>query len=355
MSEPSTPFVLDAVIAGRLDDASEAINRDWGLGLVVQLRHENLGVHFSAVKWRARDGRAVVRLNPTLDDWGPFYAHLFAKRLLATLPLLAHHHHRGREDGEITLNLHDWGHTPGLAYCSNAAEHTLIPDPDFLASRGYREVRDNLARRAVPWSDRRPTALWRGTPGGDLRDGWRGLPRMRLCMLAKQPEVAELFDVGLNDIGGWWSAADRAEIEAADVARNWVPPEHFADYRTQIDIDGHTNAWGGFFQRLLSGSPVVKIESPGGFRQWYYDKLVPWENYVPVRSDMSDLIDKILWVRAHEAEAREIGRRGAALTGVMTYEAELDRAVDIIDAALGQAKANVSGAPNAGMATPPAA
>jgi hypothetical protein len=334
MTDDPIPVARDAIIAGRLEEASAAINRGTSLGLPIEFTRHGLDLHFAAIRWRAEDGRGVVGLGEKIDNWGPHYAHLFADRILATLPLLVHHHRKGRERGEIDVNLHDWGHIPGLAYCSSSDEHVLIPDPDFLRSRGYQEVRDRFAQRAVPWSERKPAALWRGTPGGDLRDGWRGLPRMKLCLLAKQPEVAELFDVGLNDIGAWWSPEDRAEIVAADVDRGWVAPEHFADYRTQIDIDGHTNAWGGFFQRLLSGSPVAKVESPGGFRQWYYDKLKPWENYVPVRSDMSDLVEKIVWLRTHEAEAREIGRRGAELASSLTYDGELDRAVVAIDEAL---------------------
>jgi len=40
--------------------------------------------------------------------------------------------------------------------------------------------------------------------------------------------------------------------------------------------------------------------------QWFYDELVPWEHYVPVAHDLSDLFEKIDWLREHDDEARKI-------------------------------------------------
>jgi spore maturation protein CgeB len=85
---------------------------------------------------------------------------------------------------------------------------------------------------------------------------------------------------------------------------------------------------------LLSGGAVLKIASPYSFRQWYYDRLIPWENYVPVNSDFSDLIEKVEWLVANEAKAMEIGKRGYELANAMTYEAEVQSAGKVIFRAL---------------------
>ena len=53
--------------------------------------------------------------------------------------------------------------------------------------------------------------------------------------------------------------------------RPYVPMTDFNKYKYQIDIDGNTNAWPGLFQKLLTGSPVLKVASPYGFRQWLYE------------------------------------------------------------------------------------
>ena len=116
--------------------------------------------------------------------------------------------------------------------------------------------------------------------------------------------------------------------------RPYMPPIEFNRYKYQIDIDGNTNSWPGLFWKLLSGSPVLKVASPSGHRQWYYDRLRPWINFVPVAADMSDLVDKLRWLRQHDAAAHAIGERGQALALSMDYEGELQRAGRTITAAL---------------------
>ena len=58
--------------------------------------------------------------------------------------------------------------------------------------------------------------------------------------------------------------------------RDYVPEIAFPAYKFQIDIDGNTNSWPGLFQKLLTGSAILKVASPYGYRQWYYDRLRPW-------------------------------------------------------------------------------
>jgi Glycosyl transferase family 90 len=97
-----------------------------------------------------------------------------------------------------------------------------------------------------------------------------------------------------------------------------------------IDIDGWTNTWSNFLIRLHFGCCVLKIESPTAHRQWYYDRIRPWEHFVPVKADMSDLAEKIDWVRSNDREAEEVAQRGQAFAPSMTFESETDWAIDAI-------------------------
>jgi hypothetical protein len=58
-----------------------------------------------------------------------------------------------------------------------------------------------------------------------------------------------------------------------------------------IDIDGNANSWDGLFWKLLSNSVVLKVESNNS--QWYYSQLKPWHHFVPVKADLSDLVEKV--------------------------------------------------------------
>jgi Glycosyl transferase family 90 len=76
------------------------------------------------------------------------------------------------------------------------------------------------------------------------------------------------------------------------------------------------------FQKLLTGSPVLKVASPDGYRQWLYGLLHTRIDYIPVASDSSDLVEKTRWVLATEDAAQEIGERGRALALSLTYESQ---------------------------------
>jgi hypothetical protein len=108
---------------------------------------------------------------------------------------------------------------------------------------------------------------------------------------------------------------------------------HHVRYKYQVDIDGNTNSWPGLFQKLLTGSPVLKVQSPGHLRQWYYPRLIPWQNYIPIASDMSDLIEIISYLKRNDDLAFTIGAAGRRLAQNMTCEAELAACLPTVEGA----------------------
>jgi len=72
----------------------------------------------------------------------------------------------------------------------------------------------------------------------------------------------------------------------------------------------------------LTGSPLLKVASRHGYRQWYYDRLKPWVHYVPVAADLSDLMARVEWLRANDQQARDIGQAGRDLAISMTLAHE---------------------------------
>jgi hypothetical protein len=251
------------------------------------------------------------------------------------LPLIkAFHASQYFQEGELLINLDDSADAAGLALCSNRDDSILIPDTDFLNSFGYRQSRMDFGAEAPTWKKRMQLAFWRGsTTGVRLSESWHSLPRLRLCQLSSQIEYQSIFDVGVSSLTQA-SKIEEKEIIEAGYIRNFVPLSLSNQYKYQIDIDGNTNAWSALFQKLLSGSAVLKIASPHNFRQWYYDELIPWVNYVPVKSDMSDLIEKIYWLIDHDDEAMQIGINGRKLALKLTYDEELNKALINIHKAL---------------------
>ena len=276
-----------------------------------------------------------------------------AARLVQTLPLFWAYHRQGNvQPGCVAVNLGDAGHVPGIAFCSDRPGITLVPDTYFLDHEGYQATRLAYVEADVAWDERKPVAFWRGgTTGQRAPSEWRTLPRVRLCEIGHHPA---LFDVGLSGIVQIDDPDIVAEVIASGLVRDYVPVEQFNKFRFQIDIDGNSSSWPGLFQKLLTGSPVLKVASERGYRQWYYDRLVPWDNFVPVAADMSDLRENVLWLLEHDNLAREIGARGRALAESMDYPGELVRIAPAISDAIkcsqlqmprGDAKASSIGQP----------
>ena len=240
-----------------------------------------------------------------------------------------------RVDGTVAINLGDGCGWPGLAFCANERGFFLIPDAIYMDTSGYRAYREALRRDSVAWADRRALAIWRGATTGSPADptgGWRSLPRVRLCEIGRAH--SNIIDAGITSVGQIDDAGARDWLATQGLLREHIPAERFQEYRYQIDIDGNTNSWPGLFMKLLTGSPVLKVASPRGYRQWYYDRLQPWINYIPVETAMDDLVEKITWLQAHEAVVRRIGEAGRDLAETLADEQEIARTAPVFAAAI---------------------
>ena len=75
-------------------------------------------------------------------------------------------------------------------------------------------------------------------------------------------------------------------------------------YAILIDIEG-----GGYSGRLKylmhSGRPVIVVDRVP--KEFFYPFMKPWEHYIPVENDLSDLLEKTQWILDNYEEASQIG------------------------------------------------
>jgi hypothetical protein len=82
---------------------------------------------------------------------------------------------------------------------------------------------------------------------------------------------------------------------------------------------------------MLGASCIFKIASREGYRQWYSGHLEPWENYVPVKTDLSDLHEAVHWFGANEEQAKLMAARAREIAvSIDTKSALVDSASNII-------------------------
>lgn len=314
--------------AGKWEEASRLLTKTT-CPLQIHFLVEAKGWTHTAVRWSAQSPeRCFFAFNPDLPK---DQVRNLTIRLLLLMPLItAFHQSRDFLTGTVLINLGDYADTNGMAFCSNRDGQILIPDTDFVESKGYMNTRNHFELNVVPWELRRPVAFWRGnTTGIRSGDSWRTIPRIQLCEICSSPGVRSLFDVGVSGLAQI-PKAERKALEESGLMRAYVPMLTSNQYKYQIDIDGNSNAWAGLFQKLLSKSTVIKVASPYGFRQWYYDKLIPWEHFVPVESEMDDLVEKTRWLIANDAKAKKIGQQGAELASSLSYDAVMNEALQRI-------------------------
>lgn len=281
----------------------------------------------AAPVWRIEpDGTSRFRFH--VNSWRSVPELIFS-RWLAMLPLIASVIAVAKP-GRCWFSLGDEAHRPGLAFCGNLPEHILVPDPYFMNSHGYEELRDAFARTDVQWGDRSAVAFWRGTTTGPYHVPLEELPRVSLCRLAQS--MGKRADVGLSSVTENHSAKI-SFLESEGIIKDFVALETLDRYQVHIDIDGNSNSWPGLMSKLHSGGAVMKVDSEQNYRQWYYDRLEPWVHFVPVRADLSDFVAKAELLLSNPILAEKIGRAGQNLARQITVEAEIKRINPVVVAA----------------------
>jgi hypothetical protein len=68
-------------------------------------------------------------------------------------------------------------------------------------------------------------------------------------------------------------------------------------YKYILHIDGFVAAWRMSFE-MFSMSVILKVDSP--WVEHFYKYLKPWVHYIPIKSDLSNLISTIEWCREND-------------------------------------------------------
>ena len=232
----------------------------------------------------------------------------------------------------------DTGVFESVSFCSRHPKACLIIDDEFAFTRGYQDFK--LAADTVrrPWGERKPDFFWRGSTTGlraheplehepkenDAAEDWTWLQRLALCRSAREAEVERFCDVGLTRVVQIGEPSLVRRIETSGFMKPSVERTEFVKHQYVFDIDGNSNSWSGLYCSLYGGACVLKVESPHGFRQWYYDDLVAGRNYIPIKRDLSNLGETIGALRRGEMNPESVAREGERLARGITAESALD-------------------------------
>lgn len=223
------------------------------------------------------------------------------KKLNETIPL---------PNVDFVVSLEDgFGGNPGLGPCFVFAKKrdvdSLILIPDIKALVGYAKLRKMIpqANEKFPWEKKLAKGFWRGstTGGYSTLTAWEHLMRSQLVLLSLAHP---------DEVDARFHAAVQCDPEVplllkakGMMGKSTTKPGHLK-FKYLIDVDGNSCSYERYFWLLLSNSLVLKQMTDNV--QWYYGGLEPYRHFVPVKKDLSDLLDQIEWARTHDIEAQLI-------------------------------------------------
>ena len=280
-----------------------------------------------------KDGTHLVRtpdeMNPGLD-----------MRLRASAPFIEQAVKRFQQMGHYTvqfnIQLHDEKPSkPSFLIDAEAnqdwKEIPMIPDFYCMDSRGYETMRAKF-KELPTWNERLSKTIWRGSSTGAEgldEQNIQKLRRYQLCQFTANHfgSLDARFNAIVQTKSSEAESAIREHLICLDLLRPRMDPTLMALHRWIIDIDGNVNSW-GLLWKFLSGSCILRIESPR--RQWFYNRLIPWETHVPIAEDLHDLMKKIYWCREHPVECKEIAKRGQQMAEnvIAAMSHDQDQAID---------------------------
>lgn len=221
-----------------------------------------------------------------------------------------------------------------LSFSSRHHRDFLIPDPYFMLTRSYEAERRYIEENWIDVDRRDPRFYWRGAPSGmgKYEDQFDS-QRVKLVQFANAPDRRAHFNVRFANANGLADTV-RDALEDMDGFSDPEDQMEITKYAFNVDVDGVSSSWTGFFLKLLVGVPVLKITSDMGYRQWYYDDLLAGQHYAVVASDLSDF-SAVSHMLTQDADlARSIGEAGRKFALSLNLKDQLEAAGKAIERAI---------------------
>jgi hypothetical protein len=183
--------------------------------------------------------------------------------------------------------------TAARADCDHA-----FPMPNYMLIIDAQQTSDNWrglfrdTKKQYPWETKRRQVVWRGSLSEADKDNVLTSVRWRANKLIHELG-SDLYDVGITSVPPWVS--EKVDVDTSLVGgllSNIDPMAAFQQYMAILDMDG--NSWSSRFSSLLCyNSVVIKVEPQ--YVEYFYSDLKPWTHYIPVKGDLSDLHENVVW------------------------------------------------------------
>uniref|UniRef100_A0A5S6R3K1 CAP10 domain-containing protein n=1 Tax=Trichuris muris TaxID=70415 RepID=A0A5S6R3K1_TRIMR len=208
-------------------------------------------------------------------------------------------------DTDFVLNLGDWPlelhrrHSrppvPIISWCGSADSLDIVlPSYEVMLNT----LKTNLSYnhdllsvnhlRHIPWKEKVSKAFWRGR---DSREE-------RLLLVNISRSHPDLLDAALTH---FFFFHDQMTVYGPEVST--IPFQDFFKYKYQVNVDGTVAAYR--LTMLLAGNSLV-LKQDSKYYEHYYRGMQKDVHYVPIKEDLSNLIEKIKWAKDNPKKALKV-------------------------------------------------
>ncbi len=180
----------------------------------------------------------------------------------------------------------------------------LFPTRDYIdVVYGIENIISNTNRDFV---SKKPMAIFRGSITGATRTVSNTRVQARILALQYPEyldvELTKTFDYYMYEENStlcvWTNILDKRIYNPDNTKTKSLSGfEQATRFRYLLHIDGFVSAW-RLALELLSFSVILKVDSD--WVEHYYSELLPWIHYIPVKADLSDLIQTIDWCNCNQ-------------------------------------------------------
>jgi Glycosyl transferase family 90 len=266
---------------------------------------DTLGLKITPMERKMMEALELFRSDPLASNmrW-PRLTRVLTDREASGFPFLLWH-------GDYTeCSLKNWKERYSIPLFTVAASvncNYTFPFPNHVTVADVDKVDWNARmeqyQSQYAWKNKLPQIVWRGGLTGKMANAtqrhqrWTMVQRIQLMKRQYDRKAVEhpfLFNVGATNLPRQHLKYEPFLGEVGGIVES-MEMEDFQQYRGIIDLDG--NSWSSRFGQLLCYNSVILKVEPQWVDYFYYpvgdgnDQLQPWVHYIPVQSDLSDLVE----------------------------------------------------------------
>lgn len=188
-----------------------------------------------------------------------------------------------------------------------------LPALAYSGKQGYQDIPiptyDDLFDRTIgtvetEWEKKKDVAVFRG---GSTGCGGTPETNQRLKLATMRSDD---LDVGITQYTSHLKFNSPTDIETVKKVAPVVPKltwNQQSEYKYILHVDGNVVAY-RLLKSMLTKSVILRVKSD--YIHWADKYLKPDKHYIEVKSDLSDLQEKVDWCKKHDKKCKKIAERG---------------------------------------------